>query len=437
MYPTVWSFIGDLASCYIYDLIDDKLSKDKKTKDRIQRMIDRLRDEDGNLAHDYTEILEDYRLSLQKVFPSKDIVMYFLNHFGNLIEAYQHIILEEQSYVSEEEGYYYYWQQFFRGYHESFKQWFVYTSEKFNFLIPSNFMEIFFPFVYEKDTTPFNEAINWVLQLTRINKRNLAKEMQGDPDQLNSAVTKVQRWTKSKSVPNYSAVIDDLNPLLDSFIEEHRIGVKITLYFSIALSKMFKLNLSESMAFEVRGMLTFNQEQLNDAFLDIAITKKKELTEYLEKLYNPFKIMLKNTKSGVLTKELELASLELFVEENQDLILKYHAEVFVNFVKARIYYMSDEYETATDYYQKAFDLGRYRIGRQIKVLIFELLHCCRKTENRKLFKRIYNWQSFIIDQKDYQFLSFDEKPFDQIWDEYDHNSKHVLLRNNQTGKIYS
>ncbi len=432
MYPTVWNFVGDLASCYIYDLIDDKT-----TKDRIQTMINRLRDEDGNLAHDYSELLEDYRQSLLKVFSSDEIVMYFLNHFGNLVESYPKIILEEQSFVSEAKGEYLFWEEFIYAYHESFKKWYEYTSKKFNFLIPSNHLEILFPFVYEKSTTPFNEAIAWILQLTRSNKREFAREIQKDPDQLSSAVTKVQRWTKSKRVPNYASVIQDLTPLLDSMIEEHRLGIEITLYFSIALSRMFKIHLSGSMAYEIQGMLTFNQEQMNEAFSDMAKAQKAEQTEYLEKLYNPFKIMLENAFTDVLSTDQKLSALVQFIELNQEYIKKYHAEVFINFVKARIYYIDNEYEKATEYYLQAFDLGRYRIGRKIKVLIYELLYCCRKTGNIKLFKRVHNWQSFIIDQREYQLFSSEEKPFAQVWDDYEHSGKFVLLRNHRTGKVYS
>ena len=106
--------------------------------------------------------------------------------------------------------------------------------------------------------------------------------------------------------------------------------------------------------------------------------------------------MLENKKSGVLPKEMEMASLELYIERYQNLITKYHAEVFIDFFKSRIYYMDNDYETATEYYLKAFESGRYRIGRQIKIVIVELLHCCRKIGNKKLFRRIHNWQHLLL-----------------------------------------
>ncbi len=434
MYPTVWNYIGDLATFYIYDLIEDD-----RTKNRIQQMVKRLRKEDGNLQHDVSGILIEYAKSLHTVFNFIDIEYFFVKYIEGFIIDYQNQILDFPSYLSAEDAVHGYWEGHILTYYDVFKDEISKWIADYDFLIPSSYLEIFFPFIYGKESTPLNEGIKWLMNLNLLNKRQFAEIIAKSPDQIDSMVKKVQRWTKSEYIPNFISLIDDLSPIINSYPDiNYRRGIYFTLYISIAMSRLYKKYLTQPLREEIRGIKTFTQVQLNEEFANKAKKQKIRQFAYTACVLNPLMDMLKEVKTEDGKIEDKLSMLESFVDEKQDQISNYHAEAFVYFIRARIFYMHNQYEDAVKNYQKAFELGRYRIGRQIKVLIFEFLHSCRKIENKQLFKRVHDWQSFIIEQKDFSHnMTLEVKTFDQVWNDFDHDFKTFILKNRKTGKIYS
>lgn len=433
MYPTVWNYIGDLSSFYIYDLIDDE-----KTKNRLQQKVKRLRCEKGSLAHGIQDIHMEYQKELKTVFQSDVIEYFFSQYFSGLIKEYQNLILEEPSFLSEEDGQAAYWQRHMASmywfYEGPFPKWIA----DFKYLVPENYLAIFFPFMHEKNTLPFIEALEWFMDLNLLNQRKLAERITPAPDQLESTVRKIQRWLNDGNIPNFASFIEDLSPILDDFPDEkQKQGIMITFYISIAFSRMYKKYLKEVFLFEIRGVTEKDGELFDKAYQEQQQRLFNESEDYRLSVLKPCMDLLDKVKTEEGSIDEKISSLISLLAEKEPLIEKYHAEVFVYFIKARIFYMHDNYEEAVENYQIAFDLGRYRIGRQIKVLICEFLHCCRKLGKKTQFKKVHDWQSFIIDQKDYQLLSFDVKPFEQVWKEFNHDSKYFVLTNFKSRRMYS
>jgi len=429
MYPTVWNYIGDLATFYLYDLVDDK-----KTKDRIQKMVNRLRDENENLAHEVYEIAEEYKKKLKPVFQSKEIEYLFSQYFTGMIKDYQNLLLEEPSYLSTDDGYVASWERHLVQMKIFYETVFPRLMNDYQILIPGNYIEILFPFYYGKNHLPFKGALDWFMSLNLLNQRKLAERITPDADQLNSTVRKVQRWMKG-NIPNFKAFIKDISPIIEEFPDQnHRLGIMVTFYLSIAFSRLYKTNL--------RDVFLGEKKELSDLEKDILIKefenqKLKDSEEYRLLVLKPCMDLLDKVKTEEGTIDEKMTSLISLLSEKEPYIEKYHAEVFIYFIKARIFYMHDHFKDAVENYQIAFDLGRYRIGRQIKVLIYEFLHSCRKLEKKAQFKKVHDWQSFIIDQKDFQLLSSDVKPFEQVWEEFNQHSKFMVLTNFKSRRIYS
>ena len=429
MYPTVWSFIGDLASFYIYDLIDDD-----KTKNRIQQMVGRLRDENGNLTHEVYEIAEEYKKELKAVFKAKEVEHLFFQYFTGMIEDYQNLILDEPSFLSEKNGHVAAWERHLVLMQSFYKDVFPRLMNDYQYLKPNNHMEIFFPFNYRHNHLPFNGALDWFMNLNFLNQRKLAERITPDVDQLNSTVRRVQRWKKG-NIPNFRVFMNDISPILNEFPDEKQIlGIKIIFYISIAFSRLYQKNLSNLYLGFERDYTEVERDLMLTDFVNKQTFERKEYSLIVLK---PCMELLEKVKIEKGSVELKMLALTKMLSEIEPLIEKYHAEVFIYFIKARIYYMHDNYEEAVENYQMAFELGRYRIGRQIKVLICEFLHSCRKLGKKSQFRKVHDWQSFIIDQKDYQLLSFDVKPFEQVWEEFNHDSKYFVLTNFKSRRIYS
>jgi len=430
MYPSIWKYIGQLAIFFIYDLIEDD-----KAKNRIQQLVKRLKTEEGCLKHDISELLAEYHRLLNTTFKSEEIASFLTLSFLAMVKNYQQQILEYPSYLSASEAEYAYW-----SYHISESQHYYSTElqywlEENQFTVSSDLMEILFPFINGEKETPFNKIIIGIIKQNLLNKRQFAEAISPDSDQLDSYIKKVQRWTTSKSVPNFKDVKMDLSKFLSKYPKNGmREGILISLYLSIALSKLYKEFLTPVMAQEIREIKT---HQFSQGIKKVYNEQEQQAMEYWSELQKPIYDLLKEIKYGKESSANLRKKVTLLTDGKASLITKYHAECFVYFLNARILYMEKKYEEAKLLYVQAYDNGKYRMGREIKVVIYELLYCCRKTDDKKLFEKVHDWLSFIIEQKFEELLSFEQKPLDEVWEYFNKDSMNFVFINHKTGKMYS
>lgn len=85
--------------------------------------------------------------------------------------------------------------------------------------------------------------------------------------------------------------------------------------------------------------------------------------------------------------------------------------------------MQDNYKKAKNHFAQAYKCGRYRMGRLIKVLIHEYMYCCIKTGDKNIFKQLFYWLEYILDQK---FTDMMGKSYS--WEEYWHLIKSMDMK---------
>jgi hypothetical protein len=433
MYPSIWKFISQISIFYIYDLIEDQ-----KVKNKIQQLIKRLANEETSLKHGIDEILNEYFNVLEKVFKSGDIAIFLCQYLHSIIINYRSMILEAPSFMSCEKTEMAYWEYHIMDIHKFFNNDFSTWIKSKQLIVPGDIINCLFPFITERKTTPFNEVIKWLIEQNLVNKRQFAEEIAQSTDQLDSYVKKVQRWTTSSHIPNFVDVKSDLEDFVNKYpAKEMRDGVLLSIYLSIAFSKMYRKKLNPVLEKEIRSFITIKAEDFDIDVQCVIENQKSEESEYISTIYNPIHELLKI----IQLEKYSLPKLETLVNElineKESLIEKYYAECYVFYLKARIFYFQDKYKEAKDLYYQAYLEGRYRIGREIKVIIYELLHCCRKTEDRKLFERVVDWLTYFLDQKFEKLLSFETKTMDEIWEDFNNDTKYRVFTNRYTGKVGS
>ncbi len=423
-----------MAIFFVYDLINEK-----KDKDRIQQLVDRLRDEDGNLRHDVDEILESYGEYLLETFQSNEIAALFNRLFYAQTELYRKLIMDQPSYLSNINAEHGFWSQyviFFLGFCiQSIFPW----MDEHELYVPDEIFSILFPFMEKKQTSSFNEMINWLIREHGNNKRQFALTLAPDDEQVDSYVKKVQRWSTRRSVPNFIEVNSILKPIWDKYDDsKFATGLQICLYLSIAISKQQKEFITQEMGLEIKAaVIDQSFGMLSDEMNKKALEQQKQFEIYQEQVFQPVYSLLEDVKKQSSSFAELAQEISAYCDSHEQYIQDFNAQPLISFLQGRMLYMQNKYSEALPFYQDAYDLGRYRIGRKIKVVIYEFMHCCRKIEDIRTFTRLYDWSSYILGQQYKDALQTRVKSVDEVWSDFDHDEKQFVFINHQTGTIYS
>ncbi len=348
MHTTIYDVINELYKAFLSDFINEE-SKEKA--DKIRKQLDRLKKEEGSLAKElkeFTSMLEKY---LTTEFTNagdsgaNNKITVVLGFVDQVIGTYLHRVWNEFNYHdSVEEDRTYFWKTVTDPYYAS---------------VTRGSDEIINPI----GDSLFASRYNLILKNLGITSAESIEDIFK-----NTTPRNIKRWKVGDTLPNsYLAIKKDLEILYkqENISAEDRNTLNYKLYLSLAFSRL------RSQSKKVKIYLP--------QFIDGEIA---EYERYISRIIN-------YPSDTCNTMRFKRCSEQM--EDNETL------ETMRLFFCGLYKYFNSEFQDAQNFLFDAFGLGRYHIGPWVKFLIQYLLHCCSRNDDKKNFKKVFNWYHCIGD----------------------------------------
>jgi hypothetical protein len=396
MVVTVFDMVNKLYKAFMSDLFD---VNNKTEGDRLRKKINRLSKEESSLSHDIYEISMEYEKLLNSTFKSKRIINYLIFLFEQIMQNYQNYLSKDISIMDTEDELRAFWNE-------------LMIKELIpNIIIPPNvhydendinslnlsilkdkdigieaFMGIFF--WQEGGLTPFYKAINEIKKYFSINSDNeLARQLDIDIEN-----KKISNWKNKGVLPNnFLEVKIIFEKLFDQHLvkENKREEINYLLYLSLAWSRLVKIILEDTK----ENPFLFGGDQREKEIYDLNKRLEEKYYYSLFDIQEMERFLQRISKfPGDTVNRMRVERVCKKIDNNKDRMepLNYY------FVALYYYLNNTDMLKAKDYYIKAFETGRYCLGPHLRVMVKQLLHCCRITDDRKRFNHVFNWYRFIF-----------------------------------------
>jgi hypothetical protein len=414
MVPTVYEMVNNIYKAFMSDLYDIDNEKDKT---RMRQAIHRLSKENGSLSHDFEEVHQEYKNLVNQNFKTKRVRVYLDNLFVFIINYYQNFIVSNYTVYDKEYIMLRFWTNLDN---EIIEMCFI---EGGNLANDDHYLNLSINKDIEKlgrhdftlyksilvldnafQETAFYNVITIIRKLFSIESDNkLADEINRDRKVLDN-------WKNKKVLPNnFIEIKESFNKLFrkHNLSEEKIDELNYLLYISLAFSRLDKVSKEDTNS-SIKYYQNFDFEKRTK--FKIYLDKKNysiraqvnEIAKFLSRLRQYPGDTVNQMRKERFCEELEKG--ESIMDPYKNYYIGYY------------YYMSEnDFAKAKEYFEKAFNKGRYSLGPICIHFMLELLHCCRIENDEKTFNKVYDWNKFIIGRNILDFDTDEKVSKEKIW----------------------
>ena len=252
--------------------------------------------------------------------------------------------------------------------------------------------------------TAFYNVITIIRKLFAIESDNkLADEISKDRKVLDN-------WKNKKVLPNnFIEIKESFNKLFrkHNLSEEKTDELNYLLYISLAFSRLDKISKEDTnSSIKYYENFDFENRTKFKIYLD---NKNYQISGQVDEMLK-FLPRLRQYPGDSVNKMRK----DRFCEELEkgDSVM----DPFKNYYIGYYYYMSEnDYAKAKEYFEKAFNEGRYSLGPICIPFVLELMHCCRIENDEKTFNKVYDWNNFIIGRNIKDFNTDEKALKEEVW----------------------
>lgn len=375
MHTSIYDVVNELYKAFISDFLNEDSDSKKATK--IRTKIYRLKNEEGSLTTDFSEFYELFKEYLDTEFKNQELKQMILDYILDVKSRYISEVWEDFNYRdSVDDNKAMFWKEQTEVYYQKFKDddGIIYDPNENSF-----FYYIFDNLLRKFGITSPDKAE----EILKVTSRN------------------IKRWKAGETLPNsFFALKDDLEIIYNhnNLNEDDRDEYNAMIFFALGISRLREIS-------KIVSIFT-------PQFIDLQVSDYMRLLERL--LLYPMDSVNKRRFKQCLEKKEENITLESL------------RLLFCGIYK---YFQSDFIE-AEQYLLKVFKLGRYHIGKWMRFLHHYLLHTLRINNNKKQFKRLFNWTYFIGNRR---YCVKGEYPanIDKKWNELNKKEPMLVVVNGQ------
>lgn len=408
MFPTVGAIVNEVYLVFVSDFVTEK-----KEKNKIAKRLERLKNESGALNKDFSEFISYSEIVLNDYFKEEMLSNAVMAVINDTILNYRRIITHEGTYLSKKLSKEWFWAYYYRTFKDIIEDKLSYF--KLNGLLVPEDLDIFFIETKTK-STPLSKVLEWVLNISMCTQEGLAEKLKSLND-IDTNRKKVSRWMNEWQNFNADNFFYDVEPFLATLKKERNIylGFKLSLYFAVALTKLYNNLKMDCLSVKAIDVMA-NQSHLDpDNYfncLQDSLVDNSEAIRFSE-VYLDLKELNKKIESKSIERSHALSEIQKY-ETNQ--ILKQFDFSFAHHIaSAKVaYYYYENYEKTLSHYLKVFEFGRYKLGPEIKQICIEALKSARNVNDKKSFKKIYYWLTFIL-KEEFRDPLGNVTSFDELW----------------------